>query len=219
MPQKGARFNRLERAKHTLNFLESLKIGRAILVGHSEGGFIATRIAIQAPKLVGKLVIVTSGSTAPRLGGKRDKEWIRAAKEAYNWELEASSEENYIKNFKQNMLFNLQALSDHTLRTNYRQAKQSGNIQLYLNLPPEETDPNIYYSMQEKYLFPYLSQMKVSTLLVWASDDSTVPVGRGLRLMEIIPNADMYIFDKAKHMVMIDRSEEFNRLLISFCDS
>ena len=57
----------------------------------------------------------------------------------------------------------------------------------------------------------------VETLLLWANNDPTVPVERGLRLQAMIPGADMHILDRAKHMVMIDQSERFNRLLLAVC--
>jgi pimeloyl-ACP methyl ester carboxylesterase len=219
MPSSNANFTRLARLKHSLALLDRLKIGKAILVGHSEGGLIATIIAAQRPDKVRKLVIVASGSTAPRLGGKRDQAWIRAANQAYDWELEASSEENYLKNFKQTMLYDPRRLADRVLRRNYRQAKRSGNMRLYLDLPPEERDFKAYYSVQEKYVFPYLPHMKIPTLLVWANNDLTVPVERGIRLMEMIPSAELHVFDKAKHMVMIDRATAFNALVKGFCIS
>lgn len=219
MPANAAGFTRLARSRHTLAFLDALKIRKAILVGHSEGGLIAAMIAVQRPERVMKLVIVTSGSTAPRLGGRRDAPWMRAARQAYDWRLEASSEESYIRNFKRAMLYDRRGVPDSLLRTNYRQAKRSGNIWHFLNLPPEESNLRAYYSIQGKYVFPWLNEMKIPTLLVWASNDETVPVERGLRLMEMIPNSEMHIFDRAKHMVMIDRAEAFNRLITGFCAS
>jgi pimeloyl-ACP methyl ester carboxylesterase len=217
MPRNKSSFTRLARMRHSLALLDALKIEDAILVGHSEGGLIATIIAIQRPEKVRKLVIVTSGSTAPRLGGNRDKAWIRASGQAYDWKLEASSEENYVKNFKQTMLYNPRRLADGVLRANYRQAKRSGNMRLFLDLPHEEADFKAYYSVQDRYVFPYLGKLKIPTLLIWANNDPTVPVERGLRLMEMMPRAELHVFDKAKHMVMIDRAEEFNRLLEGFC--
>src|SRR5262249_42062807 len=143
-----------------------------------EGGLIATIIAVQRPEKVRKLVIVASGSTAPRLGGKRDQAWMRAAAHAYDWELVASSEENYIKYFKKAMLYNPRRLANSLLRTNYRRAKRSGNMRLFLNLPLEERDLEAYFSVQEKYVWPHLPHMKIPTLLVWANNDPTVPVER-----------------------------------------
>jgi pimeloyl-ACP methyl ester carboxylesterase len=221
MPKEHADFVRLGRVKHAIKFLDALGIQEAILVGHSEGGFISTRIAIEQPKRVSKLVIVTSGSTSPSLGGDRDREWIEASNEAYDNKKFLASEENFMKGCE-HFIYNKELLNVDLLRENYRIAKKSGNLQLYLDESARDSaDPYEatvrYNTIQEKYIFPYLSEMKVPTLLVWANNDATVPVEKGIRLMEMIPNAEMHIFDKAKHDVMIDRYEQFNKLLISFC--
>ena len=84
MPPGGVYWNRHRRVDHALAFIERLGIRDACLVGHSEGAYMATRIAITAPHLASRLVIVTSGATAPYLGGDADREWMDAAAAAYN---------------------------------------------------------------------------------------------------------------------------------------
>ena len=217
MPATATEFTKLRRADHALTVLDALGIDQAILVGHSEGGFMGTKIAVDHPERVAKLVIVASGATAPRFGDARDQPWIDAANEAYDWELESSSEGAFVENFKRSMLFHPELADEQRLGDNFRLAKESGNMNLYLNLPPEVADLDTYYSMSEKHIHPYLASLSVETLLVWANNDPTVPVERGLRLQEMIPGSDMHILDQAKHMLMIDQSAAFNRLLLGIC--
>ena len=218
MPKTPSQFTKLSRTSHAVALLDELGLDKAILVGHSEGGFMATKIAVDHPERVAKLVIVASGATAPRWGDERDTAWIEAANEAYDWELESSSEQAFVDNFKSSMLFHPELADEERLRENFRLSRESGNMNLYLNLPPEVADLDIYYSMSEKHIHPYLSSLSnVETLLIWANNDPTVPVERGLRLREMIPGADMHIVDHAKHMLMIDQSAAFNRLLLGVC--
>lgn len=217
MPHTPGEFTKLSRAEHALAVLDVLDIDQAILVGHSEGGFMGTKIAVDHPQRVAKLVIVASGATAPRWGDERDQAWIDAANEAYDWALESSSEDAFVENFKRSMLFYPELADEQRLRENFRLSRKSGNMNLYLNLPPEVADLNIYYSMSEQHIHPHLSSLNVETLLVWANNDPTVPVERGLRLRQMIPGADMHILDHAKHMLMIDQSTAFNRLLLGVC--
>ena len=214
MPASPAVFTKLDRVRHALTVLDALNIEQATLVGHSEGGFMGAKIAVDHPERVSKLVIVASGATAPRLGGDADQGWIDAANEAYDWELEASSEDAFVENFKRTMLFHPEHADEERLRANFQLARESGNMDLYLNLPDEVADLDIYYSMSEQHIHPHLSTLNVETLLIWANNDPTVPVERGLRLQEMIPGADMHILDQAKHMLMIDQSAAFNRLLL-----
>ena len=217
MPDSPAEFTKLRRAEHAKSVLDALGMDQAILVGHSEGGFMGAKIAVDLPERVSKLVIVASGATAPRYGDERDQPWIDAANEAYDWDLESSSEDAFVENFKRSMLFHPELADEQRLRENFQLARESGNMNLYLNLPPEVADLDIYYSMSEQHIHPHLSSLEVETLLVWANNDPTVPVERGLRLQEMIPGADMHILDQAKHMLMIDQSAAFNRLLLGVC--
>ena len=215
MPSEPANFTKLHRARHAVNVLDALRIDSATLVGHSEGGFVATKIAIDCAARVEKLVLVASGATAPLLGGDRDRAGMQAAREAYNWELEASCERAFIANFKRSMFYYPQRVDDHLLSANYREAQRTGNVELYLNLPPDVADETLYYAAARQHIHPYLSALEVETLLVWARDDATVPIERGVALMDMLPNAEMHILNHAKHMVMIDASERFNRLLLA----
>ena len=213
VPEDPAQFTRLNRTKHTLDVLDALGIDKATLAGHSEGGLIASKIAVDHSRRVEKLVIVTSGNTAPKLGDERDKVWMQASKDAYRWDVAAASEDAFVENFKRGMLYHPERVDAELLGANYHEARQSGNMHNYLNLPPEETDPEPYYALAEQHVHPHLPRLEIESLLIWATGDPTVPVERGLRLMEMIAHAEMHIFDRAKHMVMIDASDGFNRLL------
>ena len=216
MPADRRYRNRLERTPHAIALLDALGIEGACLVGHSEGGFIATRIAIERPDLVSRLVIVTSGATSPALGGGKDGGWSRASVEAYDYAAQTVDEETFVRASRRSRATE-DARFDSILRANYRLAVETGNIDLFLDLPASETDPAEYVKLQEEWLFPHLDALHLPTLLVWAAEDETVPVERGLALMALLPCADFHLFGSARHMVMHDRAEDFARLLSSWC--
>ena len=216
MPKDGRYLNRLLRSDHALAFLDRLGVERAVLAGHSEGGFMAARMAIARPALAEKVVVVTSGGTAPRLGGALDKEWMAASKAAYDYGGGADTEEGFIRG---NAI--LQRGHDPAiellLRDNYRRAVASGQIKMFRRRPTDETDIERYTLLQEEHIHPYLPQLDVPILIVWAAEDPTVPVERGLRLARLCPAADFHVFGGASHMVMFDRREAFNGLLAAWC--
>ena len=218
LPSDRQYVNRLGRVDHALAFLDALGIDKAILVGHSEGAFMATRMAIVRPQLARGLVIVTSGGTAPRLGGDADKGWMEASAHAYDFHAITVSEEAYVGANSR-----LSRVSDPEyetiLRDAFRRAKERGQIEIFRNLPEAETDYLQYANLQEQHLHPHLSKLTAPTLLIWATDDRTVPVERGVKLMRMIPNADMHVLSGASHMVMFDRTDDFNRILTGWCEA
>ena len=53
--------------RHAAAFMTALKLPPAHVVGHSRGGFAATRLALEYPHLVRALTIVSSGTLSPRV--------------------------------------------------------------------------------------------------------------------------------------------------------
>lgn len=206
---------RLDRTRHAIDVLDALGIGRAILVGHSEGGFMATRIAIEQPERVSKLVVVTSGGTSPPLGDGRDEAWLAASRAAYD--VTAMDNEPDFMTTAKHVTHGRDPVFMAMLRTNYAHARQSGNLDMFRHAPKGNGDPLAYVRLQEEHIHPFLPALAVPTLLVWAADDETVPVARGQRLMELFRDGTLHVIDGAKHMVMIDQADRFNRLLLDWC--
>lgn len=216
MPKDGRYVNRLARVAHAVGFIDALGIQRATLVGHSEGAFMATRLAIERPALASGLVIVTSGGTAPRLGGALDRGWMEASKSAYDYSGGADTEDSFIRANSSLSRVGNPAL-ERLLRENYRRAAAAGQIAMFRNLSADERDLDRYVQLQERHIHPHLAALTTPTLIVWASNDPTVPVERGVALLRLIPQADLHVFGGASHMVMLDRAEGFNRLLAGWC--
>ena len=206
--------NRHQRVDHAVRFLQTMDIKNAALVGHSEGGYMVTRAAIVAPSLCSHLVIVTSGGTAPMPAGDDDN-WIKAAAAAYDLSA-LDSEDAYVAN-RHHLTYNYQPDAQTYLRESYQRAVASGRIETWqTKLPLEETDMRLYPRLQEEHLFPFLRDLVMPVMLIWATDDKTVPIERGLKLLEKIPRGEMHIFTQASHTVMQDRAAGFNRLLRAF---
>ena len=210
----GGYFNRDQRVAHAIGFLRAMNIEDAVLVGHSEGGYMVTRIAIVAPELCSHLVIVTSGGTAPMLGSL-DESWVKAAAAAYDVS-HLDSEDAYVAN-RRHLTYNFDPEEQSYLRESYQRALAVGRVEIWqTKRPPEETDMTIYARLQEEHIFPYLKDLETPVLLIWATEDKTVPIERGLALLERIPHAEMHVFSQASHTVMQDRADGFNRLLSGY---
>ena len=217
MPVDGLYKSRLERVDHALGFLRVMGIKSACLIGHSEGAFMAARIAILEPSMVSSLVIITSGGTAPNLGSGRDAKWIAANQARYNDTDQFADEESFIK-----ISTGLRKVDDPVyialLREGYRRAKDSGAMKLFANQPAGETDYVEREKVQKTYVLPYLKDLNIPVLLVWATGDPGVVVDRGRKLLDFIPGAEMHVFSNSSHNVMHDRAEDFNRLLMGWCN-
>ncbi|MBM3598217.1 MAG: alpha/beta hydrolase [Alphaproteobacteria bacterium] len=216
LPKDGVYKNRLERVDHALATIKALGVERACLAGHSEGGFMATRIAIVEPSLAAGLVIVTSGGTAPYLGEGRDAEWIKVAEATYNDRRQFDSFEGFLA-CNGRLSHRSDPVYEGILRENYQRSRDNGQMELVARMPKGLSNYLERERLQREYIFPHLKDLSVPTLLIWAFNDAGVVVERGVKLMELIQGAEMHIFSEASHNVMHDRADEFNRLLASWC--
>jgi len=213
----GHHVPRLERRHHVSAFMDALGIARCSLVGHSEGGFIASMLALDFPTRVSNVVVVSSGATAPRLGGDLDQAWEGAAAQAYNVLGGCETEEEFLQTNASLSLTNPPLFTD-IMRENYRLARQRGQLERFKDAARVRNGSD-YTRIQEEYLLPFLGSLRAPLLLAWSGHDSTVPVSRGIKLLERAPQADMYVFAKAAHMLMIDRPHAFNTTLTAWLGS
>lgn len=213
--RNGTHADRIERSGFIRSFLDALALERCSLVGHSEGAFVATKLAIDQPDRIAHLAIVTSGATAPKLGTDQDHLWRAAAAKAYGVADGCRTEDAFIRTISGLSVTNPPEYLQ-ILRSNYRAAVATDQFLRLSVFSADCRDYTRYTLLQEEVIHPYLSAVKARALLIWAAEDDTVPVERGKRLLDLIPGADMYVLARAAHMVMIDRPDAFNRLLSDF---
>ncbi len=61
-----------------------------------------------------------------------------------------------------------------------------------------------------------LRSIEAPTLLIWGENDTLVPPAAGELLRAEIPDSRLLILERAAHVPMFDRSEEFNVALLAF---
>ena len=53
-------------------------------------------------------------------------------------------------------------------------------------------------------------------MLFWGADDEIIPVRHAHRAAQMIPNAELHVFEDCGHWPQMERAEEFNRLMLEF---
>ena len=61
-----------------------------------------------------------------------------------------------------------------------------------------------------------LSQVKQPTCLIWGNNDTITPPFVAKEFQRLIPNSELHFIDKCGHAPMMERPEEFNRILDGF---
>jgi 4,5:9,10-diseco-3-hydroxy-5,9,17-trioxoandrosta-1(10),2-diene-4-oate hydrolase len=61
-----------------------------------------------------------------------------------------------------------------------------------------------------------LQQLRQPTLLVWGRDDRLIALSGSRRVMRAVPHARLAVLERCGHLPMLERADEFNRLLADF---
>lgn len=211
-PADGKYINRIGRVNHVIGFLDAMRLQQVTLVGHSEGSFVAARIAIVRPDLVSRLVLLTSSGVSPAFGDDRDEGWVQACRKRYDYSGQMPTEEEFIAARRRNSRAYGEDL-EVPLREAYRRAAARGQYKIFQNLPEEEENPRIYALLQQKFVIPYLEKIEIPTMIIWSKNDDTVPVERGIMLAKLIKPSSFHLLNNAGHSIQIDQSVVVNDLI------
>lgn len=145
---------------------------KVILIGHSNGGKIALSFTNLFPNKVEKLILIDSA------GIYHNEFSLRIKRIAFKTIAKIGKKLTSSEMFK-NLLYKLARESDYKdLDNNTRQTM--------INLI--STD-----------LKPILSQVKISTLIIWGKEDKITPLSDGLLMNQLIKNSKLEIIKDARH--------------------
>jgi len=186
-------------ASDTARLLEHLGTGPVHVVGISMGGTIALQLALDAPALIRKLVLV---NTFARLRPKSPNLWFYYALRFIMVHMLGLAAQAHIV---------AQRIFPRVEQDAYRQelVKQIG-----------QADPNGYRAVMRALAFfniaNRLGEIHIPTLVITGAADTTVPINVQLELARGIPSARHILIPGAGHAVTIDQPLLFNAHLLEF---
>jgi pimeloyl-ACP methyl ester carboxylesterase len=181
--------------------LRTLEAVPATIVGLSMGGMIALQLAVDAPDLVRRLVVVNSMPEA-KLDSLRDR-WIYWSRRLVSsWiGMRATGE------FIASRIF--PKPEQGTLRQQFIERWAANDKQAYL----ATIDAIAGWSVEEQ-----LDQITCPTLVVAAADDYT-PVSVKRNYIDRMPNASLEVIEDAHHATPVERPQTFNRIVEQFLET
>jgi pimeloyl-ACP methyl ester carboxylesterase len=188
------------RVRHAKFLIDQIGLKRFHLIGNSQGGYIAARIALEDKRAAG-LVLVSSGTLAPA-----GSDEAIAMAERHRQETQA-----YMPSFA-----NAEAFSSGTV-FNQDLAKEMAEERYLMSAGQNYTTQMARRSAPPpKPLHDELQTLTVKTLVLWGKNDRGAAVERGLLLFKLIPNAELHVFDRCAHWVQWDQSDRFNEIVANF---
>lgn len=162
-----------------------------VVIGHSMGGAIVLLVALQRPKNLVGLGLVSTGARLkvhPQILELCQIDFEKAVELVVSW---AFAEQ-----------------ADPALRDKAReQMRRNGRDALYRD----------FASCNTFDVTARLSEITVPALVLCGNEDKLTPVKYSAYLQQNIPNAQLKIIDGAGHMVMLEQPQMVNQALREFC--
>jgi pimeloyl-ACP methyl ester carboxylesterase len=193
VPEDGYTLARLAGDIHSL--CHDLGTAPFVLVGHSMGGMVAQRYALDHPDDLAGLALVATAAADPekalvsrQIASVSPTEGFRSAFLRYSrsW-FTPDSEPDLVLWLEERML--------HT---------------------PEHVALKLVAAYGEMDVREELLALYVPTLVIGARGDVSTPVDRSVELSQLIPGASLVTVDKAGHFVQLERPDEVNEALMAF---
>lgn len=192
-------------AQAVKGLMDSLGIAKAHLVGNSMGGATALNFALEYPDRLDKLILMGPGGLGPSLLQPNPQEGIKRMMRLYaqpTWENFNAMLEVFV--FDQNAL-------TEDLRKG-RWANIEGNLRHLENFVTSfQRTPLSAWDVSHR-----VPAIKHRTLVTWGRDDRFVPLDHGLKLLNLLQDAQLHVFSRCGHWVQFEHADAFNRLVLDF---
>ncbi|HRD62798.1 MAG TPA: alpha/beta fold hydrolase [Nocardioides sp.] len=195
-------------ADHIVRVLDELGIDRVHLLGNSLGGGTATRLTLQHPERVGRLVLMGPGGLSYNLFHADPTEGVRRLTE---FNLEPSREA--LRAFISTMVVDQSLVTDELVELRYADATAPGAREAMISMGMSFFDPE---TAEDGMLWREAHRIKHHTLLTWGREDRVNPLDGALVALKSIKRARLHVFPNCGHWAQIEAAEEFAEVTTAF---
>jgi pimeloyl-ACP methyl ester carboxylesterase len=177
---------------NAIAFIKALGLKQIDVLGFSIGGMVAQEIALQAPDLVRKLILVGTG---PR-GGKGMNSLTRVAQRIFGATYDPPELVWLAAQFSPSAAGQA-AGRDFLKRTHLRQEGRDPEVNDKVS--PAQVEAMEKWGVQQEGSYDYLKTIKQPTLVVNGSKDVLTPTINSFIMEQNIPNAQLVIYPDSNH--------------------
>ena len=189
--------------------LTSLDVLDAILVGHSMGGVAVQSLVVDHPELVRERVrgIVLLSTLARTPFGSRSTQMKARLEKLFNRVPDSTA------------LWERKNLGFLMARLGFGRDPQPSHVELVRRMmiacsaETRRDAPRVLVGLD---LLPALSKVEIPTLVIGGTADIITPPAYAEQIADAIPDARLELLQDGGHMLMLERTEAVNRLIVDF---
>ena len=191
-----------------VELLDHLGIERAHCVGNSLGGGTSVRLALDHPARAGRLVLMAPGGLGLNVLAPDPTEGI---KKLYAFAAPPGPSPEKLADFLRTLVFDASMITDELVAERYQYAADPETLASMAAMGRSfMTDPESAMLWRDAY------KLRQRVLLVWGREDRVNPLDGALAALKLIPRAQLHVFGGCGHWAMLEKFDEFNRLVTDF---
>lgn len=189
--------------EHLIGFIEAVSNEPVYLVGNSFGGALSLQIAYRRPDLVKKLILMGSVGTKHPISEGLDRVW--------GYEPSLDSMRDLIKLFS----YNQEAANNEELvRMRYEASMRTDTKEAFSAMFPAPRQKKLDEMALEDV---QIRSIETQTLIFHGLNDQVIPIEQtSYRLIELLPHAELHVFNECGHWTQIEKTEPFINNILSF---
>jgi 2-hydroxy-6-oxo-6-(2'-carboxyphenyl)-hexa-2,4-dienoate hydrolase len=207
--------------EHLRAFIRAMGLTRVHLVGHSQGSWPVTRIALDDPALVASLTLVDGTMVAPpRDDGSAVRFYLYLTQDLHPRDgetLESARRGMELFSYTRN---NITAQRVERLLAMTRQDKFAASQAWFAKSGMSPAHP-VFRALKQQVIAELgAGRLHVPVLVVWGANDPEGSLASGLELFRMVsassPRPRLHVFGRSGHLSFVEYPEEFNRVLTDF---
>ncbi|UDY36689.1 alpha/beta fold hydrolase [Dermatobacter hominis] len=190
--------------------LDALELGPVPVLGNSMGGNVAARVAAAEPERITRLV--TIGGLGVGLFSASPPEGVKLLVQF----VEDPTRDRLVA-WMESMVFDPAILTDEFVELRWRTANDPAALADVRRM----FNPKVLAAMRRAPLgapdqVATLARIKAPTLVTWGRDDRVTPLDNVLLPLRVIRDCEVHVFPDCGHWAMIERKDEFERVVLEY---
>ena len=192
-------------------FVLGLGHERVAMAGISLGGAVSLYTALEHPEIVSKLALIGSGAL-----GREIAMVIRLASLPIVGEFMLGGPIDNVGTMARKCFYDKDLVPSEVIEELRRSNSLPGARDAALTIIRRHIS---VWGVKSRYVATRrLKELAVPTMLFWGANDEIIPVKHAHRAAQLIPGAGLHVFEECGHWPQMERTEEFNELMLRFLE-
>jgi pimeloyl-ACP methyl ester carboxylesterase len=198
------------RTSFILSFMTALGLDRAALVGHSQAGAMAARLALTHSDRISHVVVLGTGSLLPPLREGGAKKGVAEGEEGGEHEPTTSE----VRELLAANLFHDSLVTDDEVALRWRMSTGK-NFRAFLSRKNVGAEARAD-GQKQRPLWERLGELRQPLLMLYGQEDRGQAGKRAAEAKQSSPNLNLHVVPNCKHLVQWDAADAFHRLAGEF---